>query len=60
MMDHGWIVTYGSDEEMTVQISFATEGGSGTPTPDLSIEVDDLDTVYKKLSALRIAPPGIA
>ena len=41
LMDHGWIVTYGSAQKMTVQVSVATEGGSGTPVPDLSIEVDD-------------------
>jgi len=45
VMDHGWIVTYGSKQEMKVQVSFASEGGSGTPVPDLSIEVDDLDAV---------------
>ncbi|WP_133777487.1 VOC family protein [Pedobacter nutrimenti] len=47
LMDQGWIATYGSEEEMSVQISFASEGGSGTPVPDLSIEVDDVDTAYK-------------
>ena len=44
LMDMGWIATYGSNETMTVQMSFMREGGSGTPVPDLSIEVDDLDT----------------
>lgn len=34
LMDHGWIATYGSQQKMTVQVSFASEGGSGTPTPD--------------------------
>lgn len=43
MMDHGWITTYGSNETMNIQISFASEGGSGTPVPDLSIEVDDVE-----------------
>ncbi len=52
MMDHGWIATYGTAQKMDVQISFATEGGSGTPTPDLSIEVDDVDTT---LAAMRAA-----
>ena len=33
LMDHGWIATYGNAEQMDVQISFASEGGSGTPTP---------------------------
>jgi catechol 2,3-dioxygenase-like lactoylglutathione lyase family enzyme len=31
LMDHGWIVTLGSDSEMTTQVSLASEGGSGTP-----------------------------
>lgn len=48
-MDHGWIATYGSDHEMNVQISFASQGGSETPTPDLSIEVDDVDVAYQKM-----------
>lgn len=43
LMDHGWIATYGSDEQMAVQVSFVSEGGSGTPVPDLSIEVDDVE-----------------
>ena len=49
LMDLGWIATYGSTQKMTVQLSFASEGGSGTPVPDLSIEVDDLDTVYERV-----------
>lgn len=47
LMDHGWIVTYGSDEDMGIQISFASQGGSDTPTPDLSIEVDDVDAALE-------------
>ena len=43
LMDHGWIVTYGTAATMRVQISVATRGGSGAPTPDLSIEVDDVE-----------------
>jgi catechol 2,3-dioxygenase-like lactoylglutathione lyase family enzyme len=35
-----------------VQISFASEGGSGTAVPDLSVEVDDLDAA---LEAMRQA-----
>jgi catechol 2,3-dioxygenase-like lactoylglutathione lyase family enzyme len=49
LMDHGWIATYGSGEEMGVQISFASQGGSGTPTPDLSIEVDDVDAALERM-----------
>ncbi|RUM99603.1 glyoxalase [Pseudaminobacter arsenicus] len=49
LMDHGWIATYGSDEKARAQVSFASEGGSGTPVPDLSIEVDDLDTALQRM-----------
>ncbi|MGR3908235.1 VOC family protein [Burkholderia sp. SR8] len=55
LMDLGWIATYGNTERMSVQISFASQGGSGTPTPDLSIEVDDLDEALARIHAARIA-----
>jgi catechol 2,3-dioxygenase-like lactoylglutathione lyase family enzyme len=55
LMDHGWIATYGSREKMSVQVSFASEGGSGAPTPDLSIEVDDLDTALARMKKAKIA-----
>jgi len=55
LMDFGWVATYGSSETMQVQISFASEGGSGTPVPDLSIEVDDLDEAMRRMTAARIA-----
>ena len=55
LMDLGWIATYGSDETMAVQISFAAEGGSGAPTPDLSIEVDDLDAALARVRKANIA-----
>jgi catechol 2,3-dioxygenase-like lactoylglutathione lyase family enzyme len=50
IMDHGWLTTYGSDEEMTVQVSFASQGGSDTPVPDLSIEVDDVDAAFRAVT----------
>lgn len=49
LMDHGWITTYGTSEEMRVQISFASQGGSNTLTPDLSIEVDDVDKALERM-----------
>jgi catechol 2,3-dioxygenase-like lactoylglutathione lyase family enzyme len=49
LMDHGWIVTYGSPEPIQVQVSFAANGGSGTALPDLSIEVDELDLACEKM-----------
>lgn len=45
-MDHGWIITLVGEGEAAPQISFATEGGSGTSVPDLSIEVDDLEETH--------------
>ncbi len=55
LMDHGWVATYGSQQLMTVQISVAIEGGSGTPVPDLSIEVDDVDAALKAMKAAGFA-----
>lgn len=54
VMDLGWIRTYGLDSKMTVQLSVASEGGSGTAVPDLSIEVDDLDTTLARVKAAKI------
>jgi catechol 2,3-dioxygenase-like lactoylglutathione lyase family enzyme len=52
VMDHGWIVTFAGDEAATrPQLSFASEGGSGAPVPDLSIEVDDVDAVHARAQA---------
>lgn len=36
IMDLGWIRTYGPSAEMTIQVSVASEGGSGTDVPDTS------------------------
>src|SRR4029453_13853095 len=47
VMDQGWIRTYASSEKMGVQVSFATQGGSDTPVPDLSIEVDDIEVALR-------------
>ncbi|QCM10451.1 glyoxalase [Agrobacterium tumefaciens] len=53
-MDHGWIVTYASPLESLAQISFASEGGSGTAVPDLSIEVDNFDEVHARILKARL------
>jgi predicted enzyme related to lactoylglutathione lyase len=50
VMDHGWIVTLASDRRAITQIGIATEGGSGTAVPDISIEVDDVDEVYRRVT----------
>lgn len=50
-MDQGWIVTLsGAQTRQGVQLSLASEGGSGTELPALSIEVDDLDTIAQRLA----------
>lgn len=49
LMDHGWIVTYGSGEQASAQISVASQGGSDTPVPDLSIEVDNVDEALSRV-----------
>ncbi len=54
-MEHGWIRTYASNERSRPQVSFASEGGSGTAVPDLSIEVDDLEAVIARVRAEGIA-----
>lgn len=43
VMDHGWILTFAGAGQQTPQVSIASEGGSGTDVPDVSIEVDDLN-----------------
>jgi predicted enzyme related to lactoylglutathione lyase len=52
IMDLGWIVTLASGETAVTQISILSEGGSGAPVPDLSIEVDNVDEVYRRAKAI--------
>ncbi|WP_390452694.1 VOC family protein [Chryseobacterium sp. Alg-005] len=49
LMDHGWIKTFGNEEKSKVQVSFAVHGGNDTEVPYLSIEVDNVDEVYKMM-----------
>lgn len=51
VMDHGWILTFASGGTMMPQLGVASEGGSGTPVPVLSIEVDDVDDAYRRARA---------
>ncbi|MGB3244616.1 MAG: VOC family protein [Sulfitobacter sp.] len=46
LMDQGWIMTLGTDTLGPVQLSVASQGGSGTPVPDLSITVQDVEDIY--------------
>ena len=51
VMDLGWILTFAADGATAPQISIATNGGSGTLVPDISIEVDDLEEVHRRVLA---------
>jgi catechol 2,3-dioxygenase-like lactoylglutathione lyase family enzyme len=51
VMDLGWITTFASPDEVEPQLSVATEGGSGTAVPDISVEVDDLDEALRRRSS---------
>ncbi|MFR0691988.1 VOC family protein [Enterobacterales bacterium AE_CKDN230030158-1A_HGKHYDSX7] len=51
VMDHGWLITLASDANALAQLSLASEGGSGAPVPDLSIEVDNLEEVHERALA---------
>lgn len=49
VMDHGFIVTLSpAGTQGPIQLGLATQGGSDTPVPALSIEVDDLDDVLRR------------
>lgn len=53
VMDQGWVVTLSSGESMLAQLSIVCEGGFGSAvSPDLSIEVDDVDAVHAKAQAM--------
>lgn len=55
VMDHGWIATFAQPGEGAVpQLSVASEGGSGTLVPAMSIEVDDLEVVLERARAAGI------
>lgn len=54
LMDQGWIATWGS-RASGAQVSIASQGGSGMPVPDLSIEVDDLTPVLDRLRGGGVA-----
>ncbi len=53
-MDHGWINTLTAPTTATTQVSIASEGGSGTPVPNLSIEVEDVDATHARALALGV------
>ena len=54
VMDHGWILTFASDELAVPQLSVVREGGGGTEVPDISIEVDNVKEVYQRAKSLKL------
>jgi catechol 2,3-dioxygenase-like lactoylglutathione lyase family enzyme len=48
VMDLGWIMTFAGEGATAPQVSVAREGGSGTPVPDMSVEVSDFDAVLQR------------
>ncbi|MBZ4320432.1 VOC family protein [Streptomyces huiliensis] len=49
VMDHGWISTLASPSVPAAQLSFTTGDRTAPVTPDLSVEVDDVDAVHAAL-----------
>lgn len=54
VMDMGWIATFEADASMRPQLSVAAHGGSATPVPDLTIEVDDLQEALRRFQEAEI------
>ena len=48
VMDHGWILTFASEGWLLRRSALRARAGPGTPVPDLSIEVDDVDEAFRR------------
>ncbi|MFF7725881.1 VOC family protein [Streptomyces sp. NPDC008001] len=46
VMNHGWIMTLASPTSPAAQISVMTSDKTAPVTPDMSVEVDDVDAAY--------------
>ncbi|MEU9298347.1 VOC family protein [Streptomyces sp. NPDC048266] len=46
VMNHGWIMTLASPSSPAAQISFMASDKTAPVTPDMSVEVDDVDAAY--------------
>ncbi|MEU8825054.1 VOC family protein [Streptomyces sp. NPDC048636] len=46
VMNHGWIVTLASPATPAAQVSVMTRDKTAPVTPDMSVEVDDVDAVH--------------
>ncbi|GHE05125.1 glyoxalase [Defluviimonas sp. 20V17] len=54
--DLGWIVFLTAPPDRPQRLQLASEGGSGTPLPAISIGVDDLDEALARARAAGIEP----
>lgn len=45
-MDMGWILTFVSPLNPKAQVTLLKKSEKGVPNPDISIEVEDVDSVY--------------
>jgi catechol 2,3-dioxygenase-like lactoylglutathione lyase family enzyme len=59
VMNLGWITTLASPSEPAAQVSFLTADRTAPVVADLSVEVDDVDAVYRVVrdSGARIVRP---
>lgn len=51
VMNHGWIMTLASPSNPAAQVSFMAGDKTATVTPDVSVEVDDVDAAHAALLA---------
>ena len=49
LMDQGWVVTFGSSTNPSVQVTFLDHDSTASEPPVLSVEVDDLDEVHRRV-----------
>ncbi|WP_328394493.1 VOC family protein [Streptomyces sp. NBC_00390] len=49
VMNHGWIVTLASPAHPAAQVGIMTGDRTAPVTPDMSVEVDDVDAAYVAL-----------
>ena len=53
--DDHHLVSHARPRQHVGEFSVATEGGSGTAVPDISVEVDDLDEALRRVRAADLA-----
>jgi uncharacterized glyoxalase superfamily protein PhnB len=51
VMNLGWVTTLASPSTPAAQVSFMTEDRTAPVSPDLSVEVDDVDATYAAVRA---------